>query len=111
MYLVHARLESDEHAELPADTVSLVRRCARPDEHLQHVVVHSNGATGPVLGLFLLAPTLKDAEQVAAALCQRALAENAELRPFRLTSCGVVVPWSYYERMLQSASTDRPLDD
>ncbi|MEU3031257.1 hypothetical protein ACPCBC_32655 [Streptomyces incarnatus] len=111
MYLVHARLESDEHAELPAETVSLVMRCARPDEHLQHVVMHSNGPAGPVLGLFLLAPTLKEAEQVTAALCQRALDRNAELRRFRLTSCGVVVPWSYYERLLQSASTDRLLDD
>ncbi|MFE9976670.1 hypothetical protein ACFYRD_39745 [Streptomyces hirsutus] len=111
MYLVHARLESNGHAKLPANTLSLVTRSARPDEHLQHAVMHSDGVTGLVLGLFLLAPTLAEAEHAAVALCQRALDENAVLQRFRLVSCGVAMPTSYYELMLQSTTAEYQQDE
>ncbi|MDF2257719.1 hypothetical protein [Streptantibioticus ferralitis] len=111
MYLVHARLESDEHTELPADTSGLVTQSARPGERLQHAVMHTSRVTGSVLGLFLLAATLEEAERTAATLCQRVLDENPELRRFRLASCGVAMPSSYYERMLRSAGTERPPEE
>ncbi|MGN5380933.1 hypothetical protein ACQ4WX_38795 [Streptomyces lasalocidi] len=72
--------------------------------------MHTNRATGPVLGLFLLATTLEEAEHTAATLCQRVLDENADLRRFRLASCSVAMPSSYYERMLRPTGMERPLD-
>ncbi|GGU81759.1 hypothetical protein GCM10010260_12800 [Streptomyces filipinensis] len=111
MYLVHARLESDEHTEIPAGTVDLLTRSATPDDQLEHVVMHTHGDPGPVLGFFILAQSLEEAEGVAASLCQRVLDENAELHRFRIASCNATAPWSYYERILRMPSPRRRPDE
>ncbi len=106
MYLVHAQLASNNEAALPPDTVPLVTGCARPEDRLEHVAVHQEDPPGPVLGLFLLAESLEQAEGAAFRVCLRALRTCRGLTGFRLLSCGAAWPAAYYEGLL--AAPDEP---
>ncbi|WP_189133344.1 hypothetical protein [Wenjunlia tyrosinilytica] len=50
---------------------------ACPGDGLEHVTAHPCTGTDPVLGLFILAPSLEAAEYTATALCRRAIADRA----------------------------------
>ncbi|MFE5871901.1 hypothetical protein ACFQ6V_25110 [Streptomyces roseifaciens] len=80
MYLVHVRLRAPEGAEFPEVTGEQVRRVARPAEGVEHVTVRLNAPAGPVLGVYVLAEGLHQAEARAAAVCRRALAEIPAFR-------------------------------
>jgi hypothetical protein len=87
VYLVHARFATADRRSLPADAAALVASCAVPDERVEHVVLHQHDDGRPVLGMFLLAASLAEAERAAAAVCRRALTQRPELAGTVLLGC------------------------
>ncbi|MCX5403855.1 hypothetical protein OHA37_08155 [Streptomyces sp. NBC_00335] len=80
MYLVHAHLRRPaQGGELPSDLRALVYESARPEDGVEHVSVHADESSAPVLGLFLTAGSLAQAEEHAAAVCTRLLRTHPEL--------------------------------
>ncbi|MFE4590753.1 hypothetical protein [Streptomyces laurentii] len=73
--------------------------CGREGEGLEHVSVHSDAAGGPVVGLYLTAPSLAVAERSALAVCRRALSAHTELEGFAVVSCGAVMVPQYWDRL------------
>ncbi|GAA3027536.1 hypothetical protein GCM10020229_43710 [Kitasatospora albolonga] len=74
MYLIHVELrQSAQGAQLPTETAELIRATARPEDCLEHVVVHGRVVPHPVVGLFLIADDLHQAERRAAVLMDRAV--------------------------------------
>ncbi|MFE4856724.1 hypothetical protein [Streptomyces sp. NPDC056670] len=106
MYLVHVRLDGPPDVPLPGGTAALLMDCADPDDGLEHVSVHPGDTDGPVLGLFLVAPTLAVAELGAATVCTRALATHSQLAPFRMASCGVVLVPEYWDILAAPSPLD-----
>ncbi|MDH6132927.1 hypothetical protein P3T37_002313 [Kitasatospora sp. MAA4] len=101
MYLIHAQFAADSGAVFPEGAEDIARRCARPADRLEHVVLHPDAVGGAVLGLFLLSASLAEAEQTARDLSVRALETSPELLGFRLLSCRAAVPAAYYDRLLR----------
>jgi hypothetical protein len=100
-YLNHAaRRPPYASAELPPNPDVLLRSLAAPAEPVEHVSVHPDAAPDPVVGVFVLADRLEDAERRAATLCRRAVDTTAELRgwTYRRVGAPPVVP--FYERLL-----------
>ncbi|MEV7523868.1 hypothetical protein [Streptomyces sp. NPDC091371] len=90
MYLVHARLEpSAQGGELPSDLRALVYESTRPEDGVEHVSVHGDVPSAPVLGLFLMAGSLAQAEANAAAVCARLLEIHPELAGWTLVRAEV----------------------
>ncbi|MFJ9352209.1 hypothetical protein [Streptomyces sp. NPDC101237] len=86
MYLVHAHLKSRvPDAEPPSDLALLVRQHALPEEAVEHLVLHANAQPEPVIGVYVLARYLEEAERVAGAVVARALAAEPSLRHWELT--------------------------
>ncbi|MEU2505747.1 hypothetical protein ABZ621_13630 [Streptomyces sp. NPDC007863] len=52
--------------------------------HVEHVTIHHATLGDPVLGIFLLADRLEEAEHVASAACSRMLADKTELAGWTL---------------------------
>ncbi|MEI7031262.1 hypothetical protein [Streptomyces pratensis] len=73
MYLIHARLQAPPGACLPAEAARLVLALARPGERVEHVTAHPHAVPDPVLGIFVVAESLSEAEALAEALCHRLL--------------------------------------
>ncbi|MFF8379652.1 hypothetical protein ACF07V_26385 [Streptomyces sp. NPDC015661] len=76
MYLIHAQLASPAGMLMPCDAAAKALRLARPEEGVEHVSAHANGPRGPVLGVYLLADSLAQAEARTAALCERLLTRH-----------------------------------
>ncbi|MFF2847349.1 hypothetical protein ACFVT5_13535 [Streptomyces sp. NPDC058001] len=90
MYLVHAELRRTDNAPLPSDAVRLILDSRGPDEGVEHVVVHAGTEDGgPLVGLFVVASGVEEAERVATRVCLRALDDQPELAGFALTGCAV----------------------
>jgi hypothetical protein len=94
MYLVHAQLKGPPGQALPAQTAQLVLTHAEPQDRLEHISAHPHASPHPVLGLFLLAADLDEAELRAGLACHRALARCPSLRNWRLVTAQVplIVP-------------------
>ncbi|MFF5445034.1 hypothetical protein [Streptomyces sp. NPDC012888] len=73
MYLIHAQLLAPPGTTLPADAARYALALARPHEGVEHVTPHPHALPHPVLGVFLVADSLHEAEDRAAALCRRLL--------------------------------------
>lgn len=80
MYLVHVQLRHREGASLPPQAPSWIFDAARRADSVEHVVVHRPASATPVLGVYLIADRLEDAEQRAADLCRGVLYALPELR-------------------------------
>lgn len=96
MYLVHAHLGPGDAALLPPDAARVFASSAHPAEQVEHVVVHRDHASGPVIGLFMATPNLAEAERNALEVCRRAVSEHTALRGVSIVSCGAVLvpaPW------------------
>ncbi|MER6392845.1 hypothetical protein ABT236_30850 [Streptomyces sp. NPDC001523] len=90
MYLVHARLRPPARGgEAPSHLRSLVYAFARPEDAVEHVSVHVDAAPGPVLGLFVLADSLAQAEANAEAVCARLLSGHPALMGWTLVHAEV----------------------
>ncbi|MGW6263045.1 hypothetical protein [Streptomyces sp. NPDC055085] len=91
MRLVHVRIRCPEGEILPQNAVWLIGRSAQQREGVEHVAFHPDAANGPVLGLFLTASGVAEAERAAEAVCRGALADHVELAGFGLTVCDVAL--------------------
>ncbi|MFJ1705435.1 hypothetical protein [Kitasatospora sp. NPDC088346] len=101
MYLIHALLQSGPGAgELPDTTADLIRRIARPQDRVEHVSVHRRTGFDPVVGVYLLADRLEEAEDRTAVLCRRAVEELPVLRGWRPGRVGAPLVAPFYERLL-----------
>ncbi|MEV7413714.1 hypothetical protein [Streptomyces sp. NPDC089919] len=72
MYLVHVALRPPPGGTLGADLPARLRALARPEEALEHVVNQPDALPYPVLGCYLVARSLVEAERTALALLRRA---------------------------------------
>ncbi|MCX4526470.1 MULTISPECIES: hypothetical protein [unclassified Streptomyces] len=106
MYLVHAGLRaSAPGAQFPVAAAELIRSVADADGlPAEHVSAHPHALPDPVVGVFLLADSLGEAERRAEALCRRALDVVPALRGWTLTRVGAPLVTPYYERLLLSPS-------
>ncbi|MEV4439618.1 hypothetical protein AB0K09_11430 [Streptomyces sp. NPDC049577] len=89
MYLVHASLRGPRRAEFPVHAGALVLSQADPLDRIEHVVTHAHAVPHPVLGLYVLAERLEDAEARAAGVCRRAVERCPELSGWELVSAQV----------------------
>ncbi|MFD9791970.1 hypothetical protein ACFWXK_13570 [Streptomyces sp. NPDC059070] len=110
MYLVHARLRGPLGARLPGDTRSLVRAQAHEGGGIEHVAVHANASPDPVLGLYVRADSLADAEERAAEVCLRVLS-RPEFGGWSLLSAQVPLVAPFYEALLSASGPARPGED
>ncbi|MEV3859122.1 hypothetical protein AB0J38_33015 [Streptomyces sp. NPDC050095] len=101
MYLVHAELHHLDSSDLPAGAARLILETGLPDEGVEHVVTHVDVCGVPVVGLFVLAPNLAEAERIAGRVCLRALASCPELDGFALRRCGARLVPEFYDLQLR----------
>ncbi|MEV6971920.1 hypothetical protein [Kitasatospora sp. NPDC093806] len=101
MYLVHAALRrpADGRA-LPPGVRGLLLAARCPGEGIEHVVVHREAVPHPVLGVFLLAGSLVEAERRVAVFCDRVLAGVPELAGWRVERAEAPLVGPFYERLL-----------
>ncbi|MFF8381051.1 hypothetical protein ACF07V_33510 [Streptomyces sp. NPDC015661] len=113
MYLIHAALGPlGPDAVLPPRLSDLLLSAARPDERVEHVVTHIHARPHPVVGVFLLAGSLNDAEARGEALCRRVLETQPSLEACELMGATVPLVAPFYERLLSSpghGGQNRPL--
>ncbi|MGF1428630.1 hypothetical protein [Kitasatospora sp. LaBMicrA B282] len=104
MYLIHAALRAPRPGvPLPADTVELLFSVTRPDERVEHITVHDHADAGAVVGVYLLADQLTEAEAVVAELCRRAVATVPALRDWTVPQVGAPLVAPFYERLLTAS--------
>jgi hypothetical protein len=88
MYLIHARLTGPPGLELPDDLKARLRAQVTGATSIEHVTPHPDALGGPVLGLFVAAPSLAEAERAAEAACLRVLRSHPALAGCGLDRCG-----------------------
>ncbi|MBW5482325.1 hypothetical protein [Streptomyces bambusae] len=84
MYLIHAQLRAPFGDPLPCDAARRALAAARPDDRVEHVSAHARAEPHPVLGFFVMANSLSEAEGRIAQLCLRLLREHGELAGWAL---------------------------
>ncbi|MBV6698587.1 hypothetical protein [Kitasatospora aureofaciens] len=104
MYLVHAALRPlSPGLQLPLGARDLLLAAVRPDDRIEHLVVHSDATPGPALGVYLLADSLAEAEARTAAFCGRVLAAVPQLAGWRTERAAVPLVAPFYERLLSAS--------
>ncbi|MEU7065369.1 hypothetical protein [Streptomyces sp. NPDC046161] len=105
MYLIHVGLRAPSaQAALPARAADLVRAQAPAHIPVEHVSAHPHARPSPVLGVYLLADGLEEAEHRAEALCRHATRSVPELSGWSVGRVGAPLVTAYYERLLDAAS-------
>ncbi|MBK3584737.1 MULTISPECIES: hypothetical protein [Streptomyces] len=84
MYLIHAQLKAPPGGDLPSDAARRALALTRPGERIEHVTAHPHAVPDPILGIFVMAESLFDAEALAAALCHRLLDTHTGLADWGL---------------------------
>ncbi|WP_432122388.1 hypothetical protein [Streptomyces sp. S1] len=80
MYLVHVGLRAPAPRVSPHElTAPLVRSHVHPEDRAEHISVHPRALPHPVIGVYLRAASLAEAEAWAADLVDRVLARCPEL--------------------------------
>jgi hypothetical protein len=100
MYLVHLHLrptDSSPLRALPERIGTGLRAAARAEDGVEHVVVHGDARPYPVLGVFVVADRLEDAEANAARVWERALSSYSELGGWGLVEAGTPLIALFYE--------------
>ncbi|MFC8790334.1 hypothetical protein [Streptomyces cinereoruber] len=101
MYLVHVHVRPPTGASVPEGIGAWVRDLADPG-HVEHVSVHAGAFPHPILGVYLLASHLEQAEEVAVTACRRVLDTRPELRGWQVAEGYVPLLAPVY---------DAPVDD
>ncbi|MFD7629962.1 hypothetical protein ACFV7Q_28750 [Streptomyces sp. NPDC059851] len=89
MYLIHAQFRAPLGGTLPADAARRALALAQAGEGVEHVTAHPYAEPHPVLGLFLVAPSLHEAEGRAAGVCRRLLREHTGMTGWALVRAEV----------------------
>ncbi|MFD5461596.1 hypothetical protein ACFWIQ_02050 [Kitasatospora sp. NPDC127059] len=109
MYLVHVALQPGSPGRpLPHDARELLLAAIRPEDRVEHVVVHPYATPDPVLGLYLLADSLTSAERRASAFCRRALATVPPFAGWRAMTAAAPLVAPFYERLLSGSGRSWP---
>ncbi len=106
MYLIHTRLACADGADPLDDVAQRVLTAANADDGVEHVSAHPDATPHPVLALWMVAPTLREAESRALEVCRRALAASPKLREWEVLASGAAFVGPYYERLLSSSGLD-----
>jgi hypothetical protein len=103
MYLIHAHLSGSLGDSSAADMLELLTRCRPPNCRggIEHVTCHAERREGLVLGIFVSAPSLQEAETTAEASCRTALAARPGLGV--LVDCSAAFVAAFYEEHLRRA--------
>ncbi|MET8629492.1 hypothetical protein ABZW30_38130 [Kitasatospora sp. NPDC004669] len=105
MYLVHAALQPvSPGRSLPFDARELLLAAVRPEDRIEHLVVHPGAVPDPVLGVYLLVDSLAEAEGRTAAFCRRALAAVPQFAGWKATKLAVPLVVPFYDRLLSAAA-------
>ncbi|MFI9324929.1 hypothetical protein ACIGXI_34845 [Kitasatospora aureofaciens] len=104
MYLIHVRLRpSAPGGRLPHGIGTLLRAAALPADGIEHISVHAEARPHPTLGLYLTADSLRTAEDRAARLARRWVAEVPALADWQPVSAEVPFVAPFYERLLSAS--------
>jgi hypothetical protein len=109
MYLVHLHLrraDGSPPTSLPGPTGPAVRAAAWPADGVEHVAVHDDARPHPVLGVFLVADRLEDAEAGARRAWEHARDRHPWLREWTLVQAAVPLIAPLYEGLPDA--TDLP---
>ncbi|MEU9047758.1 MULTISPECIES: hypothetical protein [unclassified Kitasatospora] len=103
MYLVHAALQPVPPGRpLPGDARELLWAAVRPEDRVEHVVVHPDAVPDPVLGVYVLAESLASAEHRASEFCRRALVAVPEFAGWKAMKAAAPLVTPFYERLLSA---------
>jgi hypothetical protein len=105
MYLVHLRLRRTDASPvcaLPEQIGAGVRAAARVEDCVEHVVVHGDARADLVLGVYVVADRIEDAEASAARVCRRALTSRPSLGGWVLIETRTPLIASFYEGFLDT---------
>ncbi|WP_224284807.1 hypothetical protein [Streptomyces sp. LS1784] len=101
MYLVHTVLRPDAPSRaLPVDARGILLAAVLPGDRVEHLVVHPDALPDPVLGVYLVADSLAEAEGRAAAFCRRALAAVPAFAGWSAAGTAAPLVAPFYEHML-----------
>ncbi|WP_052707213.1 hypothetical protein [Streptomyces rubellomurinus] len=101
MYLIHAELRAPAPgAALGADPARALLAAALPAERIEHVVVHEGTGPGAVLGVYVIAERLAEAESAVAGFCRRALPTLPAFGGWTVLRVGAPLVAPFYERLL-----------
>ncbi|MET8623679.1 hypothetical protein ABZW30_07970 [Kitasatospora sp. NPDC004669] len=104
MYLVHAALRPlSPGLRLSLDARELLLAAIRPEDRVEHLVVHPDALPNPVLGVYLLADSLAEAESRTDAFCRRALTAVPRLAGWSAARVAAPLVTPFYERLLSSS--------
>jgi hypothetical protein len=101
MYLIHAQLTGSPGLELPDDLRARLCAQATGEASIEHVTPHPDAHDGPVLGLFVAAPSLAEAERAAETACLRVLRSHPALAGCALARCGAALVAPVFEAELR----------
>ncbi|MGW0391587.1 hypothetical protein ACWDYJ_11945 [Streptomyces sp. NPDC003042] len=105
MYLIHAGFRAPSAGgQLPPHTADIIRSLADAQDPVEHISAHPDALPDPVVGFFLVADSLNEAELRTEALCRRALDEVQALRGWTLARLGAPLVAPYYEQLLRAPS-------
>ena len=108
MYLVHLRLrraDGSPPGALPDGMGAGLRASARAEDGVEHVVVHADARPHPLLGVYVIADRIEEAEANAARVWERARAARPEFGAWALIEARTPLIAPFYER-----SPDAPAD-
>ncbi|MFD5655481.1 MULTISPECIES: hypothetical protein [unclassified Streptomyces] len=111
MYLIHVHLALPEGALLPADTRQAIAAHVDEGDGVEHVSVHPHAVPCPVVGLYLLAESLEEAEARALEVCRRAVGRSPHWVGWEVVGAGAPLVAPYYDRLLSSSGLDWPTVD
>ncbi|MFB6560848.1 hypothetical protein ACFCYH_18590 [Streptomyces sp. NPDC056400] len=111
MYLVHAGLRAPRDASAAVDLRSLIRSCLGPDDGAEHVSVHPHARPDPVIGMYLRAGSLVEAEEHAAILIRLLLSRCPELADWTPLRAEVPLIAAAFETRPPSSEAPEPLLD
>ncbi len=105
MYLVHLRLrraDGSPPCALPDAMGAWLRAAARAEDHVEHVVVHGDARPHPVLGVYVIADRIEEAEENAARAWERAQVLHPAFRGWALIEARTPFIASLYEGFLDA---------
>jgi hypothetical protein len=112
MYLVHLHLRpagTSPVRDLPDRIDAVFRAAARAEDGVEHVVVHGEARPYPVLGAYLIADRLEDAEASAARVWERARASFPGLADWAVVEARVPLIASFYDDFCAGPAPPRSL--
>ncbi|WHM37888.1 hypothetical protein [Streptomyces sp. BPTC-684] len=78
---------------------------------MEHISVHTDGLEEPVVGVYLTAASLADAERTAVLVCHRALLACSSLAGLSVLACGAALVPEYWDGLLECGGRDMQLQD